>query len=352
VRRQRAWAGTLGVLLACLAVAPATDAPSFASEPTVAARVATLPPEFSGTVTLTFDVSASESTSDLTPGHYDTSHLFGTVTLRPREGSVSALFDAYLFSATSALDVTSTMARYAPQGPCQDYVFQYAPASGYPGYPAYFGMQTPETGLIHGYRWGIDIGAVVGAQSNGCAGQDGNWPIVKFDELVEPFVRGAVSNDDQHGGRLHLSGTKIVSMSSPAVVRHNKNACSPDGVYATFGAPCITSLDIRMDYDLTRISPDRAASQYPRLVLRNDRHGNDRVEVRTDTAVRNTKVVVYQVKPGSPVMQSVGSPTTNRKGIVRFTLKDRQKSERRWFIAYVAGTGRVLPGVSPTGSVL
>jgi hypothetical protein len=107
-----------------------------------------------------------------------------------------------------------------------------------------------------------------------------------------------------------------------------------------------------MDYDLTRISPDRAASQYPRQVLRNDRHGNDRVEVRTDTVVRNRKVVVHQVKPGSPVMQSVGSPTTNRRGIVRFTLKDRQKSERRWFIAHVAGTGRVLPGESPSGSVL
>lgn len=351
MRRHTLLAGSLGVLLICLAGAPVADASPIASGPTVAARSTTLPPEFTGTVTLTFDVSASESDSDMTPGHYDKSHLFGTVTLRPREGSASAAFDAYLVSATSVLDVTSTMTRYVSQGPCQDYDFRYAPAVGYAGWPAYFSMETPETALMFGYRWGIDIGTIVGAQTNGWPGQDGNWPIVKFNELVQPFLRGRVSNDDLKGGRLHLVGTKMVSMSSRAVVRHNKDACAANGVYGTYGNPCITALDIRMDYDLQRISPARVASQYPRLILRNDRRGNDRIVVRTDTAVRNTKVVVYQVKPHYLPMLSVGSTTTNRNGVVHFTLRDRKPSAKRWFIAYVDGTSRVLPGVSPTRSI-
>jgi len=348
MRRRTACLGTLGVLLLFVATLPVAAPDSFAAQARSQARQTSLPPEFSGTVTFTFDVSASESASDMTPGHYDNSHLFGSVTLRPRQGSTSALFDSYLYSATSDLAVTSTMTRYAPQGACQNYEFHYAPTSGYPGFPAYFGVETPEKRLMNGFRWGIYPGLIVGAQSNGCPGQDGNWPIVKFDELVGQFVQGAVRNADQNGGRLHLSGTKTVSLSSPAVVRHNKNACASDGIYFD---PCVTSLQIRMDYDLQRISPDRQASQYPRLILRNDRQGNDQVCVRTNTAVRNTKVVVYRVNRGSGVMQSVGSPLTSRKGVVRFTLKDSQRAQKRWFIAFVAGTSSVLPGVSTTQSI-
>jgi len=348
MRRRTACLGTLGVLLLCVATLPVATPQSFAAQARSQARQTSLPPEFSGTVTFTFDVSASESTSDMEPGHYDTSHLFGSVTLRPRQGSTSALFDPYLYSATSDMAVTSTMTRYAPQGSCQNYEFHYAPTSGYPGFPAYFGVETPELSLMNGFRWGIYPGLIVGAQSNGCPGQDGNWPIDKFDELVGQFVQGPVHNADQNGGRLHLSGTKTVSLSSPAVVRYNKNACPSDGIYFD---PCVTSLQIQMDYDLQRISPDRRASQYPRLILQNDRRGNDQVTVRTDTAVRNTKVVVYRVTRGSGVMKSVGSPLTNRKGVVRFTLKDSQRGTKRWFIAYVDGTSAVLPGVSTTQSI-
>ncbi len=87
------------------------------------------------------------------------------------------------------------------------------------------------------------------------------------------------------------------------------------------------------------------------MILRNYERGNDQVFVRTDTAVRNTKVVVFRVNRGSGVMRSVGSPLTNRKGVVRFTLKDTQRAKQRWFIAFVDGTSTVLPGVSPTRSI-
>ena len=142
--QRSARVGILGVVLLCVAALPVATPQSFAEPSTSHVRQTSLPPQFSGTLTLTFDVSASESDSDMTPGHYDESHLFGSVTLRPRQGSASQLFDAYLYSSTSDLAVTSAMTRYAPQGSCQDYNFHYAPTSGYPGFPAYFGVETPE----------------------------------------------------------------------------------------------------------------------------------------------------------------------------------------------------------------
>lgn len=346
--RRIAWVGAFGCFLGCVAASPLPAAGSLAVDVAAHVSKSKLPPEFVGTVTLTFDVTASESNSDKTPGHYDTSHLSGSLTLRPRQGSVSQMFDPYLYSATSAMSVTSAMARYAPQSDCQNYEFHYAPATGYPGFPAFFEVMTPEHSRTYGYPWGMYFGSIVGAQTNGCAGQDGNWPIVYFNEFVGKFLTGEVHNGDQHGGRLHLAGTKTVSLSSPAVVRYNKHACASDGVYYD---PCVTSMDIRMDYDLQRISPKNPASQYPTMSLRNDSKGNDKVSVRTNTAVANTRVSVFRLIPGSMVMQSMGTPYTNRNGIASLIVKDKKHSDKTWFIAYVDGTNHVLAGVTTTQAI-
>ena len=113
---------------------------------------------------------------------------------------------------------------------------------------------------MNGFKWGIYPGPIVGAQSNGCPGQDGNWPILKFDELVGPYLQGAVHNADQTGGRPGLFGHEdrkpVLTRSGPP----QRNAVASDGIYFE---PCVTSLQIQMDYNLQRISPDRRASQYP-----------------------------------------------------------------------------------------
>lgn len=345
--RRLVWTSLLAVFLLCAAALPVAATGSLAAEPARDVK-AKLPPEFSGTVKLIFDVSASENDSDMTAGHYDLSHLSGSVTLRPQKGSVSSMFDPYLFASTSAMAVTSSLTRYAPQNDCQNHEYHYAPAKGYPGLPAYFDVQTPEHSRIFGYPWGIDMGPIVGGQTNGCHGQDGNWPIAYFDELVGNFLTGEVHNADKHGGHLHLSGTKSLNLSSPIVARYNKHSCASDGVYYD---PCITAMDVRMDYDLQRISPKNPASQYPKMSLSNDRKGNDRVSVRTNSAVVNTRVSVFRLIPHSLVMQSMGTPVTNRKGIAHCTVKDKKHGEKTWYIAYVDGTRHVLPGVTTTQAI-
>jgi hypothetical protein len=340
-----------GCLVAVFALA--TTGPTHAALPGSPAAVATtLPPEFTGTLTVTFDVTALESNSDLTPGHYDQSHLTGTLTLSPKVGATSQPFDNYLFAATTSLTATSTVTRYAPDGPCQNHTFNYAPvASDYPDYPAYFSLQTPEKALVTGHPWGLYLGNVVGAQTNGCPGQDGNWPIENFQQYVAGFLSDlTLPNADTSGGRTHLTGTRTVDLSYPAVVESNSLACAADGVYYD---SCFTSWTVAVAYDLQRISASRPASQYPTLKLTNNARDDDVVLVRTDTAVKNTRVVIYLIVPGRPTLKSMGpNPLlTNAKGVVRLVLNDRKKSKKRWFLAYVDGTAHVLPGMTITKSI-
>lgn len=310
-----------------------------------------LPPEFTGTLTVSFDVTALESGSDLTPGHYDQSHLVGSVTLAPQKGSTSSIFDPYLFSSTPALSVTSTVTRYAPDGDCQNHSFVYGPATGYADYPAYFSVETPERAKITGHRWGLSVGSVVGAQTNGCPGQDGNWPVENLQEYVTQLLGGlAVPDTDPNGGRTHLVGSRSLDLSFPPVAQSNAQSCAADGVYYD---PCFTSWQVDVSYDLRRISADDHASQYPHLRVVNDARGKDVIVVRTDTPVPHTQVVVYRLVPGSPVLRSMGpNPlTTDAKGVLRLVLRDSQKSKRRWFMAFVDGTARVLPGLTTAKAV-
>lgn len=350
----RVCTGGVAAFLALVMTGPTAASSPLARPVTAIARSAaagTLPPEFSGTLTVTFDVTALESDSDMTPGNYDQSHLRGSVTLAPRQGSTSVLFDPYLFSDTASLAATSTVTRYAPQGACQNHTFQYAPVSNYPDFPAYFGMQTPEMALMNGHRWGLSLGAVVGAQSNGCAGQDGNWPIENLQEYVARFVGNiAIPNQDASGGLTHLTGTTSLDLTFPPVADSNHVACAADGVYFD---PCFAAWNVTLTYDLQRISADKPASQYPTLTLVNNVKGDDVIVVRTDSAVPHTRVVVERVTPGKPTLTSQGpNPlATNAKGVLRLVLKDKDKSGRRWFLAYVDGTVHVLPGMTRTKSI-
>jgi hypothetical protein len=352
--RRRVWAGGVAAVLALVMTGPAeASSPVARSVPTGgrSAAAGTLPPEFTGTLTVTFDVTALESDSDMTPGNYDQSHLTGTVSLRPQQGSTSVMFDNYLYSDTVSLAATSTVTRYAPQGPCQNHTFEYAPASNYPGFPAYFGLQTPELAVMNGHRWGLYLGSVVGAQTIGCAGQDGNWPIENFQEYVAKFLADiAIPDQDASGGLTHLAGTTSLGLSFPPVVDSNDIACADDGVYFD---PCITAWNVALTYDLQRIPANRPASQYPTLTLVNNAKGDDVIVVRTDTAVPHTRVVVERIVPGKLGLASQGANplVTNAKGVLRLVLKDSNKSGRRWFLAYVDGTVHVLPGMTRTKSI-
>ena len=316
--------------------APVTALPSeFPAERSAAAA---LPPEFSGTVSMTYDVEYIQ-------GGGSSNTVAGAAAFQITQGNTADLQNAVLLGRVTYLDHARIFDPAGEPGPVCSETYTTPSQSRYD--TARLELSNPEILAAEtGNPWEtVFLPRVSGVAESSCGGgQAGFTYAIDFDLVLQNLditLDGPIASTVSAPRNSRLIGTQRWDAATPEVAQYM--CATPDA------SECYSRFQFSVSYDLTRISPENRASQYPVLKVKNDAKGRDVVILRTRPARPNVEVVLFVV---DGFVRNFGKGgITNSKGVYKVVLKDKQRRKKRTFLAFVSPTRTGHPAYSPARSI-
>lgn len=343
---MRAGGHSLVALLAVAVMAAgATVAPQAnAVHPRSAAAVA-MPPEFSGTVAIEWNMTAVTDDGYLVT----TRHSDGHVILEAAKGDTLS-FPPILWFRVRELAGVETRTVVSPEGPvwddCDQTVHYSVPVSSDIPVDMAGSMRwtTPDDASPWGV-WGFYLPEVFAntAFSDPDCGLTRGHDLFRLLEMAgipafdyPPIL--VAHNTDSAGGRMHVVGSEHYDLMTPWVAKWNsqQDPAYPNGYY--------TAYDVTVSFDLRRIAPGSKFAQYPTIKLTNDAQGRDVIRLQTRQPVPRASFQVTTRKAGSSLIYNVGSWRADARGRKKLVLLDPKLSKATCYQIQISHNKVTLPG--------
>lgn len=336
-------------LLALLAVAVAAGSPvvpqASAAYPPLEV-VAVMPPEFSGTVSIDWNMTALHE--DPETGYPLTRHSDGRAVLEVASGDTIG-FDPYLFFRVRELSGVDTRTVVGPDGPVVgdcDQTVTYSPPGSTDNAENASNMvwYTPDDAspwAAWGFRRPIVVVSTAFPDPD-CGPSRGLDVLRPFEMAASPafgYPPALVThNTDSAGGRMHLVGSEHYDLNTPWVAEWNSFA-DPE-----HPADYYTAYDVIVSFDLRRIARGSKFAQYPTMKLSNDAQGRDVIRLQTRQPVPRVRFWLVTRKAGSPLSTTVGKLRADERGRKKVVLPDPKPSKATCYQIEILDNLVTLPG--------